>query len=266
MFVPSDDSQIFYEEQGSGPAVVLLHPFPASHKLWLPAAEHLNSRFHVVMPDLRGMGQSPAGEGPATMQKHATDILRVCDAAGVQRAVFAGCSVGGYILFELWRQARQRVRGLVFCDTKAGADTPEAHANRLKSARDAQTRGPEPFVDGMLPKLLGRSTLNNRPDIADRARAIMMESSAEGIAAMQRGMAERRDSTPTLATINVPALAIFGSEDVVTPVSEGEAIRSGIRGAELRVIDKAGHLALFEQADEAGRVLREWLERLPRDW
>lgn len=265
MFVENDGAQIYYEEQGSGPAIVLLHPFPANHKIWLPVSEHLKSRFRVILPDLRGMGQSQPGDGPATMQKHASDILRLCDAAGIGRAVFAGCSIGGYILFEIWRQARHRVKGMVLCDTKAAADGPEAHANRLKTARDVLTRGPEPFIESMAPKLLGRSTLTNRPDIADRARAIMMESTAEGIAVVQRGMAERPDSTSTLGTIQVPVLAIFGNEDEVTPVSEGETIRAAVRGAELRVIDKAGHLAIFEKPEETGRAIREWLERAPRD-
>ena len=89
----------------------------------------------------------------------------------------------------------------------------------------------------------------------------MMETSAAGIAAVQRGMAERADSTATLGTINVPTLVIFGAEDDV-PVSEGESIRRGVRGAaEMRVIEKAGHYAAFEQPEEVGRVLREWLER-----
>ncbi len=263
MFVTSDDAQIYYEVHGSGPAVVLLHPFPANHKLWLPVLDHLTTRFRVILPDLRGMGQSEPGEGPATMQKHVADVLRVCDDAGVQRAVFGGCSIGGYILFEFWRRARERVRGLILCDTKAGADTEEARANRLKAADDVLQRGPEPFVDSMVPKLLGASTVANRPDICDRARALMMESSAKGIAAAQRGMAERPDSTATLASISVPVLAIFGEEDSATPIAEGESIRNGIRGAQLRGIPKAGHYALFEQPDEVGKAIREWLERLP---
>jgi pimeloyl-ACP methyl ester carboxylesterase len=92
---------------------------------------------------------------------------------------------------------------------------------------------------------------------------MMMEAPAAGIAAVQRGMAERPDATPTLATITAPTLVIFGDEDDV-PLAEGETIRSGIRAAEMRVIEKAGHYSPFEKPDEVGRVLRDWLERLPR--
>src|SRR4051794_9778141 len=148
MQLQTDDATLYYELHGSGPDVVLLHPFPANHKFWLPIVDALSPRFRLTLPDLRGHGQSQPGNGPATMQKHAHDILRICDQAGIQRAVFIGCSIGGYINFDLWRQARERVKALCFIDTKAPADTDEARANRLKSADDVLARGPEPFLEG----------------------------------------------------------------------------------------------------------------------
>lgn len=264
MYITSDDAAIYYEILGNGPDVVLLHPFPANHKFWLPLLDALAPRFRLTLPDLRGHGQSQLGNGPATMEKHARDLLWVCDDAHIQRAVFVGVSIGGYVNFELWRQGRERVRGFVFIDTKAPADSAEARANRLKAAEDVLARGPELFIDGLLPKLLGRSTRSNRPDVVAAIRAMLMESSAAGIAAVQRGMAERPDSTPTLSTIRVPTLVIFGDEDDV-PQGEGEAIRNGIRNAEMRVVERAGHYSPFENPEEVGRLLREWLERLPRN-
>jgi pimeloyl-ACP methyl ester carboxylesterase len=77
-------------------------------------------------------------------------------------------------------------------------------------------------------------------------------------------MAERPDSTPTLSTITVPTLVIFGDEDDV-PLSEGQTIRNGVRNAEMRVVEKAGHYSPLEKPEEVGRLLREWLERLPRN-
>ena len=99
----SDDAEIFYEIRGSGPPVVLLHPFPCDHEFWNPVAVALESRYRLILPDLRGHGDSAIGEGPALMAKHATDVARVLDAADVGRAAFVGCSIGGYTLFEFWR-------------------------------------------------------------------------------------------------------------------------------------------------------------------
>ena len=110
MRVRSDDAEIAYSVVGSGPDVVLLHAFPSCHEMWLPVANNIARRYRVTLLDLRGHGESGAGEGPATMQKHASDVARVCREAGIGKAVFGGISIGGYILFEFWRQYREQVR------------------------------------------------------------------------------------------------------------------------------------------------------------
>ncbi|HET7184500.1 MAG TPA: alpha/beta fold hydrolase [Terriglobales bacterium] len=264
MRVRSSDTEIVYEVRGHGPDVVLLHPFPAHRGVWIPAARRLESRYRLILPDLRGHGESSAGEGPATMEKHAADIARVLDDAGIGKAVFAGESIGGYILFEFWRRYRERVSALVLCNTKAGADNAEARATRLRSAEDAEKRGVEPFIDSMIPKLLGESTRANRPDLVETARAMMMKMSAAGVAAVQRGMAERPDSVPTLATIDVPTLLVTGNEDSLTGPVEAEMMQRHIRGSAMRVIAKAGHYAVFERHQEAAEVMRQFLDSVSR--
>src|ERR1700720_3202823 len=107
--IKSADADIAYQVLGSGPPVVLLHPFPVHHEFWLPAAQALASRYQLILPDLRGHGDSTVGEGPATMEKHAGDIAHVMDDADVGRAPLIGVSIGGYALFEFWRKHRGRV-------------------------------------------------------------------------------------------------------------------------------------------------------------
>src|SRR5216683_1731134 len=148
--VKSGDANIAYQILGTGAPVVLLHPFPANHELWIPAAQALVSRYQVILPDLRGHGDSGIGEGPATMEKHAADLARILDHEEVGRAPFVGVSIGGYVLFEFWRKYRARVEALSLCNTKAQADTPEACAARLQAATDVTERGTEPFFESML--------------------------------------------------------------------------------------------------------------------
>src|SRR5258708_22172046 len=93
--VKSGDAEIVYRGLGEGPAVVLLHPFPANHEFWLPVAEALSTRYRVVLPDLRGPGESGLGEGAATMGKPAADIALVLDDADIGRAPLIGVSIGG---------------------------------------------------------------------------------------------------------------------------------------------------------------------------
>jgi 3-oxoadipate enol-lactonase len=260
--VKSGDAEIVYRVLGDGPPVVLLHPFPANHEFWLPVAQALSSRYRVILPDLRGHGGSGVGEGPANMEKHAADIARVMDDADVGRATLVGVSIGGYVLFEFWRRHRGRVAALGLCNTKAPADSAEARAGRLQAASDVLERGTEPFFESMIPRLLGKSTREMRPDLVSGALAMMRKMSPEDVAQVQRGMAERPDSVETLKTINVPTLLVTGEEDILTGVNEAELMRQHIAGSQLRVIPKAGHYSPWEQPQEVGRLLRQFLERV----
>ena len=262
--VHSDDAEIYYDVTGAGPPVVLLHPFPAHHEFWLPVAKLLSPRYRLIMPDLRAHGESGLGDGPATMRKRAIDIARVMDAAAVDRAPLVGVSIGGYTIFEFWRQFPSRATALVLANTKAPADNPEARADRFKVAADVLERGNEPFFEGFLAKVLGETTRRSRPDLVEGALRMMRKMSAEDVAGTQLGLAERPDSIPTLKTINVPTLIITGDEDTVTGLPEAELMQQNIRGAQVKVIAKAGHYSPWEQSEPVGRLLREFLDCVSR--
>lgn len=223
-------------------------------------AEVLSLRYRVILPDLRGHGESGIGDGPATMEKHAADIARVLDDADVGRAALIGVSIGGYALFEFWRRHRGRVAALGLCNTKAPADSAEARSGRLQAANDVLERGTEPFFQSMIPKLLGKTTRETRPDLVDGVLRMMRKMSAEDVAQVQRGMAGRPDSVATLKTINVPTLLVTGDEDVMTGVHEAELMRQHIAGSQMRVIGKAGHYSPWERSEEVLIVLRQFLE------
>jgi len=258
--VKSGDAEIAYWVLGDGAPVVLLHPFPVNHEFWLPVSETLATRYRLVMPDLRGHGESEVGHGPATMEKHAADIVRLMDDAAVSRAPLVGVSVGGYAIFEFWRRYRNRVKALILCNTKAPADNPEARAGRLQAARDVVEKGTEPFFEGMAQKVLGRTTRETRPDLVDGAIRLMHKMSPQDVAEVQSGMAERLDSVDTLRTIDVPTLLITGDEDLATGIREAELMHEHIRGSQIRVIPKAGHYSPWEQPELAARLLRQFLD------
>jgi pimeloyl-ACP methyl ester carboxylesterase len=260
--IKSGDAEIVYWSLGDGPPVVLLHPFPVHHEFWLPVAEVLATRYRIVMPDLRGHGESGVGEGPATMEKHAADIARVMDDADVGAAPLVGVSIGGYVLFEFWRRYRGRVAALGLFNTKAPADAPEARAGRLQAANDVLERGTEPFFESMVPKLLAKTTREMRPDLVDGALRMMRKMLPEDVAQVQRGMAARPDSVATLKTINVPTMLVTGDDDTMTGVNEAELMRQHIANSELFVIPKAGHYSPWEQSADAAKILRVFLDGL----
>jgi 3-oxoadipate enol-lactonase len=253
----SDDARLFYEVQGTSPNLVLLHPFPLNHHFWDELLPALSGSYRLITPDLRGHGESELGDGPATMEKHAHDLDRLCQAEGVAKAIFVGVSIGGYVLFEFWRRHSGRVAGLVLSNTRAAGETAESRTNRLNIADQVQREGTSVFIDDMLRKLLGATTRSQRPEVVAAARKMMQGMSPEDIAGVQRGMADRPDSIATLSTIDVPALVIAGAEDNI-PLSEAELMCDRIRGSTLHVIPKAGHYAALEQPQEYSEILLQF--------
>jgi 3-oxoadipate enol-lactonase len=260
--INSDDAEIVYRILGEGSPVVLLHPFPVNHEFWLPIAETLSSRYRVVLPDMRGHGDSGVGDGPATMEKHAADIARVMDDADIGRAPLIGVSIGGYALFEFWRHHRGRVAALGLCNTKAPADSSEVRNGRLQAANDVIDRGTELFFQSMVPRVFSRNTREMRPDLVEGALRMMRKMSPEEVAQVQRGMVARPDSVDLLKTINVPTLLVTGDDDILTGANEAELMRQHIPNSQLRVIPKAGHYSPWEQPEEVSRILRQFLDEL----
>lgn len=198
------------------------------------------------------------------MGRHATDLMRLLEALQIPKAVFVGVSIGGYILFEFWRQFRERISALVLANTRAEADTEQGRANRLKSIGDSRLHGTGPFFDAQTQNLIGETTRRTRPDIVANARAMMQMMSVDGLVTIQQGMAERPDSTSTLRTVNVPTLIIAGEEDTVTPIANAQLMHKEIRGSRLETIPRGGHYSALEHPEDFGRFLRRFLDELGR--
>ncbi len=187
------------------PTVVLLHAFPLDARLWDDVVDAVaGAGWDVVVPDLRGFGESAYGEdGPddePSLVWMARDVLGILDRVGVNSAVVVGLSLGGYVAMELVRQDASRIAGLALVDTKASADTEEARANRLRVAEQVLEAGSTTaLARAMLPGLLGATTLAARPEVVERVRGWIEDADPAGVAWAQRAMAARPDSHDDLA-------------------------------------------------------------------
>jgi pimeloyl-ACP methyl ester carboxylesterase len=256
-------AEIAYDVTGEGPAVLFLHAFPLGLFMWDDQVGALRDRFKVVRFDDRGFGASPPGDGPRGMERIADDAVALLDHLGIERAVVAGCSMGGYAAFAMVRRHPDRVRALVLQDTRAGADSDEARTNRALLAEKTLREGARAACDAFLPKLLGDTTKGGRPEVVERIRAAILGTSPRGIANALLGLGARADSSPTLREIRVPTLVVCGAEDTITPVAESEAMQRAIAGSRLATIPEAGHLANLENPGPYNQVLRGFLEGLP---
>lgn len=249
--------RMHYEDEGAGPAVVLLHAFPLSGAMWRAQAAALRQRYRLIVPDLRGFGGSDAPPGSYTMDQQADDVVALLDQLGLEQVALCGLSMGGYIALALMRSHPARVRALALCDTRAGADSEEGRAGREANARLAEERGPAAIADKMIPSLVAPGAPQ---ELRDELRALIVANSADGIAGALRGMAQRPDSGPGLAAITAPTLVLVGAEDTLTPPAEARALSAAIAGSRLVEIAGAGHLANMERPAEFTAVLRAFLD------
>jgi pimeloyl-ACP methyl ester carboxylesterase len=250
-----------HETSGEGIPVVLIHAFPLSHAIWRNSISVLRGIGRVIAPDLPGFGGSPRQESPSIPQM-AKEIATLLDHLKVKEpVVVAGLSMGGYVAFEFLRQFPKRVRGLGLFSTRAGIDTPEGRGGRLKSAQKIKAEGLKPFAGTILPRLLGKGTIESKPEVVQEVTRLILANDPSGVADALLAMANRRDSTDLLPAISCPTWVIAGEEDSFLPVSEAQGMQARIPGAHLEVIEKAGHLVNLEQPALFQQILEEFLER-----
>ncbi|MCU0491975.1 MAG: alpha/beta hydrolase [Chloroflexaceae bacterium] len=249
---------LFYRDEGAGPVVLLVHAFPLNGAMWESQVAALRGSYRVLVPDLRGFGQSQVTDGPTHMATMADDLVALLDSLGVAQVVLAGLSMGGYVGMAFARTHAGRLRGLVLADTRAGVDSPEAQAARETNAQLAEREGVAALADKMLPNLLAPAA---PPELHAQLKAIAMGNQPAGVAAALRGMALRDDSTGFLPQINVPTLIIVGSADKTTPPSEARAMHAAIPGSHMVEIADAGHLSNVEQPEAFNAALLGFLKR-----
>lgn len=255
-----DGARISFDDAGQGPPVVLLHPFPLDRSAWAPIAADLARDHRVVAPDLRGFGESGPFTAAPSVDAAASDVAALLDALGVaEPAIVAGISMGGYVALAFARRHARRMRALLLCDTRAGADDAAGRAAREETILLARDRGTAAVVEKLLPKLVGEG----KPGLAADVRRIASSQSPAAVADAIRMMRDRPDATPSLASIAVPTIVIVGSEDAITPPPLSEVLASAIPGARLAVFEGAGHLAPLEQPEEFARLLRSLEDSAP---
>jgi pimeloyl-ACP methyl ester carboxylesterase len=283
-----DDIELVHEDRGMGVPLLLVHGFPLDHSMWAAQIEALAPVCRVIVPDLRGFGRSGRAPGVSpgmasprfadhpradargsplqvsvSMEQLADDLAALLDALGIaEPIVLCGLSMGGYVAFQFCRKYAARLRGLVLCDTRAAADTPEVAAGRLVMADRVLREGPAPLVETMIPRLFSTETAQQRPEVVAALRNVMMSNDPRGIAAAARGMAERPDSTPMLGEIRCPTLVLVGQHDALSTPAEMRTIAAAIPRSQFVEIAAAGHMSPLENPEAVTAALKDFLARL----
>ena len=270
----SDGAQLQFFDTGAGNPVFFLHPTPLNHAYWLPVIARLSHHRSVAL-DLRGHGGSELegisanqalpvggfvpGVADLTLGRMAEDVLALMNHLNIEKADFVGCSIGGYLMLELWRRAPERMKKLGFVCSKAQSDTADGREKRKATIQRIETEGVEAVLDGQVKSLTGESSQKKNPMLFSAMRA-MAKMNAKTAAAVQAGLALRIDSVVTIATIGCPLLAIAGEEDTICTAAEMEAFKGAPGGCEFHLLPHTGHFSACEQPERVSELLQSWLD------
>lgn len=216
----------------------------------------------MITIDLRGHGESDAPMWHYTLEQFADDVIALLKHLDIPKAIFVGLSMGGYILFALYRKYPEFVQALVLADTRAQADTAEARAARISMAQIAYKRGASAIADLMLPKLLSPSGLEENTELKTQLRKIILSNQPSGIIGDLMAMEERPDATPLAQTIDVPTLVIVGEQDLPSPPTEMKPMAEQIPGAQFELIPQAGHMSNMENPEAFNTSIQNFLKRV----
>ena len=237
--------------------LLLVHAFPLDARMWDDQVRAFDGSVPVVAPHLPGFGGTTDAGEVMTMDAAARRCLESMDAAGLDRAVVCGLSMGGYVSFAIRELAPERVVGLTLANTRAEADPPEGAAGRRALAERLRAEG-SAFLVAEPPPLLREDA---PADLRERVRSWIADQPPRAIGGAALGMAERPDRTGALASIDVPTLVVTSDGDRLIPATVSAPMASAIPGAELLTITGAGHLSNLEAPDAFNEGLSGLLSR-----
>lgn len=242
--------EIAYERRGQGPPLVLLHGYPLDHSIWHEVAGLLGSSFDVILPDLRGFGQSAAPGHEYGMGEMAADIAGLLDHLGMERSALAGHSMGGYVALAFARAYPERLAGLGLVSSQAIADTPEGRERRFATARQVAELGVGFLADSMPEKLSPDSRVQSV------CAGIIQQQRPAGIIGALKAMAGREDSTPSLASFSIPVSILHGDADALIPLERAREIRAAVSHARLTEFPQGGHMLMLERPQVTAEALK----------
>jgi 3-oxoadipate enol-lactonase len=245
--------ELAYERRGSGMPMVLIHGYPLDHTIWDPVAPLLEKHFDLILPDLRGFGQSGTVPTPYLLADMAADIAALLDFFKIEKAAIVGHSMGGYIALAFARVYPGRLLGLGLIASQTLADSPEKKAGRYQEAEHILANGVREVAEDMSLKLTDDTLLQAR------LKELMLRQRPEGMAGALCAMAGRLDSTDIIPTFDFPVVLVHGLADKLIPIERLRSLQALLKHGTLVEIERAGHMPMMESPQVTAEALKTLL-------
>jgi pimeloyl-ACP methyl ester carboxylesterase len=265
--IRANNIEIAYQDLGSGPPFLLIHGFSLDYSMWSAQVEELQKSYRLIIPDLRGAGETGDRGEPYSIETMADDAAALLEALGIEFAVVAGHSMGGFILVHMLVRHPSKVRAAGFVSTQtttAGTSEPDA---KFKSpdykamANFVTDEGSEAFAATFIPKLFSPGYIESHPSEVAQTRSVIEGQSPDSIALMLDALRQRPDMAAHLKEFTVPSFAVVGNEDAIVPVAAMQAIHDGVSDSVFEIIEGAGHMTPVEAPEKVSSLLDQLMQR-----
>ncbi len=241
--------KLAYSRHGKGNPLVLLHGYPLDHHLWDEVTPMLQDTFDMIIPDLRGFGESTTVDTPYTMDDFASDIVGLFNQIDIHKAAIVGHSMGGYVALAFARLYPERVSRLGLVSTQVLADPRDRKEGRYKTAAEVAEKGIGGVVETMTPKF------TSDPHWQAFARKTMEAQQPAAYIGALKAIAERADSTSLLSGIKYPVVVVHGDADALIPIERAREVKAALPESHLAEIKNTGHMPMCEAPRETAQAL-----------
>ena len=257
-----NDLAVYLKGNSQNQPIIFLHGFPYDHTMWQAQIDILSEKYFCVTYDIRGLGESPAGDGQFTMESFVDDLEMIVNKLKLDNSILCGLSMGGYISLRALERMEQVFSAVILCDTRSEADNNEGKLKRAAAIKRINNEGLIPFTKDFITNCFGDYYKQNLKDEFEKRIKISSEFNPVGVKGSLLAMLGRNDTTDYLNKIKIPTLVLCGEQDALTPVPVMQAMAEKINKAEFVVIKDSGHMSPIENPDEVNYAIQKFLDKL----
>jgi len=250
---------VFLSGNDKNNTILFVHGFPYDHSMWQAQVDEFSKDYKCVSYDIRGLGESPAGDGQVTMESFVDDLEKIIEELKPSKPILCGLSMGGYISLRALERMQETFSAVILCDTKSEADNNEGKLKRATGIKRINEEGLAPFAKEFITNCFGDNFKQNRKEELQKIIGKSSQFNPVGVKGCLFAMLSRTDTTTSLSNIKLPILIICGEQDALTPPPVMRDMFHRISKADFVEIPKAGHMTPIENPQLVNKAIRDFL-------
>lgn len=253
---------VFLEGNSKNQSIIFIHGFPYDHTMWTAQIDDLSKNYFCVSYDIRGLGDSPVGDGQYTMESFVDDLEIIIAELKLDKPILCGLSMGGYIGLRALERFEDKFSAAILCDTRSEADNNEGKLKRAAAIKRINTEGLAPFARDFITNCFGDYYKQNHKNDLEKLITKSSTLNPLGVKGCLLAMLGRNDTTEYLSKIKIPVLVICGEHDALTPPRVMQSLSEKIKAAEFEIIKNSGHMSPIENPLEVNKAINDFLKKL----